>query len=80
MTIPAIAPAERVDEVAGFPDSLYILKELMDQYVSAKAVGLFMTNEMQLAGHPRVVYVGVALDGISICPPRSGPNVGQKAH
>lgn len=33
----------------------------MDQYVSEKAVGLFMTNEMQFPGHPRVEYVGVAL-------------------
>jgi hypothetical protein len=52
MTIPAIAPALSDDDLAGLPDALYILKEFMDQYVSANAVGLFMTNEMQFPGHP----------------------------
>ena len=52
MTIPAMAPADNEDDLAGLPDSLYTLKELIDQYVSANAVGLFMTNEIQFPGHP----------------------------
>lgn len=52
MTIPAIAPALSEEDLAGLPEALYTLKEFIDQYVSANAVGLFMTCEIQAPGHP----------------------------
>ena len=75
-TMPAIAPPESDEpDLAGLPSAVYTRSELIDQYASPKAAGVFCTNDWHVAGHPDWAYVAPALLGsvlllIAHCLPR----------
>lgn len=43
------------------PEAVYTRSELMDQYASENASGLFITNEVHDPGHPDDAYVAAEL-------------------
>lgn len=62
VAMPAICA---VDSIGGggtaCPEAVYTRSELMDQYASVNACGLFITNDVHDPGHPDEVYVAAEL-------------------
>ncbi len=52
IAIPMIVPFAKPLLTAALPEEVYTLSELMDQYASAKALGLAWTKEAQVDGQP----------------------------